>query len=165
MDIGPPGAYVAPEYIPPPPPVSRLHLVDNGDGTISDPDSGLMWAQKDSYAELGKCLNWFQSEQYVNELRTAGYEDWRMPTLLELAGIYDDTKENILAWDEDPENPMALDELFAQGAAYWYWSSDYENTDLTDCCARTFYYAKGMSHVRRFTLCTNGGVRAVRTEK
>lgn len=164
-DIGPPAPYAAPPYVPPPPPVSRLHLLDNGDGTISDPDSGLMWAQKDSYAHLGKCLNWFQSADYVKQLRTGNHDDWRMPTLLELVSIYDDTKETILGWDKNPEHPMALDELFAEGAAYWYWSADYEDTRLTDCCGRSFYYVKGMTHVRRFSTCDNGGVRAVRNAK
>lgn len=164
-DIGPKSGYEAPAYVPPPPPVSKLHLIDNGDGTISDPDSGLMWTKKDSYAHMGKCLNWNQAAEYVESLQTGGYDNWRMPDIPELAGIYDNTKENLGSMDHDPENPLALDEKFADGAAYWYWSSDHQKTKLADCCARTFYFVTGMAHTRRFTMCSKGGVRGVRDIK
>ncbi len=165
QDIGPKDGYEAPPYVAPPPPESRLHLIDNGDGTISDPDSGLMWAQKDSYADLNRCLNWHESNDYVRELKVGGHTDWRLPTLKELAGIYDDTKESVISLDHDPDQPLGLDEKFADGAAYWSWSADFEETDLTDCCARSFYFVKGMVHARRFSMCANGGVRPVRDEK
>jgi hypothetical protein len=164
-DIGPRGPYAAPRYVPPPPPVSRLHLKDNGNGTISDPDSGLMWTQKDSHADLGKCLDWKKSKEYVEKLRTGGHDDWRMPSMPEIAGIYDNTKESTRSMDQDPEYPLGLDEKFADGAAYWYWTSDYHTTKLADCCARTLYFASGMGHSRRITMCTKGGVRGVRKEQ
>lgn len=115
--------YVAPPYVPPPPPVSRVHLTDNGDGTITDGD-GLMWTKKDSYADMGKCLNWYESEEYARQLMTGGYDDWRMPTVKELYGIYDDTLENVMGWDHDSEYPLRLSKLFADGAAHWYWSGE-----------------------------------------
>ena len=156
--------YEAPPYVPPPPPKSKVHLTDNKDGTITDQNK-LMWTQKDSYADLGHCLNWQQSYEYVKNLTTGGYSDWRMPTSWEMYGIYDDTVDNVTAWDHDPENPLHLSTLFADGAAYWYWSGDKEDTDLSDCCAPSFYFAKGFSNVRRLSMCTNGGVRAVRNAR
>lgn len=154
--------YVAPPYVPPPPPESRIDLIDNNDGTISAPDTGLMWARKDSYSDLGRCLNWYESETYVKQLKTGGYADWRMPLMEELAGIYDVTKESVIGWDHDEDYPLSISEKFADGAAYWAWSAETEKTNLTDCCAYSFYFVKGMTHIRRFTMCTNGGVRAVR---
>jgi uncharacterized protein DUF1566 len=165
QDIGPRAAYEAPTYVPPPPPESKVHLIENGDGTLSDADSNLMWTHKDSYAHLGKCLNWQQAVKYVENLRTGGHDDWRLPDISELARIYDNTKENVISMDHDPDSPLALDEKFADGAAYWYWSSDYHKTKLEDCCARTFYFVNGMAHTRRLTMCSKGGVRAVRGEK
>jgi len=51
--------YEAPEYVDPPKlPASKSHLKDNGDGTLTDPATGLMWTQKDSYADLNKCLTY-----------------------------------------------------------------------------------------------------------
>ncbi len=153
--------YEAPPYVPPPPPQSKVHLTDNKDGTITD-QQGLMWTVKDSYADLGQCLNWYQSYDYVKGLKTGGHNDWRMPTSWEMYNIYDDTIENVMAWDHDPENPLHLDTHFADGAAYWYWSGDKHDTDLTDCCAPSFYFVTGLSIVRQLSLCMNGGVRAVR---
>jgi len=83
----------------------------------------------------------------------------------EMAGIYDNTKENVNSMDHDPNYPLALDEKFADGAACWYWTSDYFETDLTDCCARTLYFNTGMGHSRRITMCDKGGVRGVRNAK
>lgn len=153
--------YEAPAYVPPPPPVSKVHLTDNQDGTLTE-GNGLMWTRKDSYADWGRCLNWHESEAYVKQLKTGGHTDWRMPTVIELYSIYDDTLKNVFAWDHDPKNPLHLDPLFADGAAYWYWSGEIEDTDLTDCCAYSFYFVKGFTNVRRFSVCANGGVRAVR---
>ena len=156
--------FEAPQYVPPPPPQSKVHLTDNQDGTLTD-QQGLMWTAKDSYADLGQCLSWYQSYDYVKNLKTGGHNDWRMPTTMELYGIYDDTIENVMAWDHDPENPLHLDKQFADGAAYWYWSGEKEDTDLADCCAPAFYFVKGFSNVRVLSMCTNGGVRAVRNAR
>jgi Protein of unknown function (DUF1566) len=156
--------YEAPPYVPPPPPQSKVRLTNHQDGTLTD-QQGLMWTQKDSYADLGQCLNWYQSYDYVKSLKTGGHADWRMPTSWEMYGIYDDTIENVTAWDHDPENPLHLDTLFADGAAYWYWSGDKQDTDLTDCCAPSFYFVTGLSIMRRLSMCNNGGVRAVRNAR
>jgi len=157
--------YVAPPYVPPPPPKSKVLLVDNEDGTLSTPKYNRMWVKKDSYADLGRCLNLYEAIDYVENLTTAGYDDWRLPGLGELAMIYDNTKESVMGWDHNPEYPLALDKRFADGAAYWYWSLEIEKTDLDGCCATTFYFVNGMPHVRRFISCENGGVRAVRNTK
>jgi hypothetical protein len=155
--------YEAPEYVDPPRlPPSKSRLQDNGNGTLTDSGTGMMWAQKDSYADLGKCLTYTESLKYVEKLKTGGYDDWRIPTIKELSSIYDDTQENVIAWDHDPEYPLALDSKFADGAAYWYWSIDCGTTELTQCCAKTLYFATGIIEMRRFELCNNGGVRAVR---
>ncbi len=164
MPCQPEPAYEAPEYTAPPvqAPQSKLHLIENGDGTITDPDKGLMWAQKDSFADLNKCLTWPESLEYVTNLKTGGHTDWRIPSLAELASLYDETQENVMAWDHDPEYPLALDKKFADGSAYWYWSNDCGTTELTKKSAKTLYFVNGKIDIRRHELCDNGGVRAVR---
>ena len=159
--------YDAPQYVEPTvkPEVSKLRLIDNKDGTITDPDSGLLWTKKDSYADLGKCLTWQESMEYVEKLNTGNYTGWRMPTMKELATLYDPTKENNMAWDHNPEYPLALDEKFADGSAYWFWSSDCGIVAEEKCCAKTLYFVKGLIHMRNTEQCNNGGVRAVRTLK
>jgi len=159
--------YSAPQYVEPArkPEVPKLRMIDNRDGTITDLDSGLIWTQKDSYADLGKCLTWQESMDYVEKLDTANFSDWRMPTMKELSTLYDPTKENNMAWDHNPEHPLALDEKFADGSAYWFWSSDCSIVEGERCCAKTLYFVKGFIHVRNLEQCNNGGVRAVRDFK
>ncbi|MBT5028204.1 MAG: DUF1566 domain-containing protein [Nitrospinaceae bacterium] len=157
--------YEAPAWVAPPPPTSRVHLIDNADGTLTETKTQLMWTQQDSYSELGKCLNWYQAQSYVKNLKTGGYTDWRLPKVVEYGMIYDDTKENILAWDHDPDQPLGLSKQFADGAAYWYWSAEFDDNDLADCCARVAYFVTGRAFWRNLSNCTHGGVRAVRDLK
>jgi len=63
-------------------------FVDNGDGTVTDLNSGLMWMQTDS----GTTLNWEQGLSYAENLVHAGHDDWRMPTAKELQSIVDYTR-------------------------------------------------------------------------
>jgi len=61
-------------------------LVDNGNGTVTDLTSGLMWQQEGSPAGM----KWAQAKEYVNKLnreRFAGHANWRLPTIEELASL------------------------------------------------------------------------------
>jgi len=53
--------------------------------TWTDPATGLMWTGKDN----GSNVDWKQATAYCSKLQQAGYNDWRLPTLEELQGIYD----------------------------------------------------------------------------
>ncbi|GAF03657.1 hypothetical protein JCM21142_52336 [Saccharicrinis fermentans DSM 9555 = JCM 21142] len=59
------------------------NFVDNGDSTITDISSGLMWSKNDS--EMG--LNWPDALAYAENSDLAGYRDWRLPNIKELQGI------------------------------------------------------------------------------
>jgi uncharacterized protein DUF1566 len=50
-----------------------------------DPSTGLMWAAKDN----GKDVTWGHAMKYCRNLRLAGYPDWRLATLDELARLVD----------------------------------------------------------------------------
>jgi hypothetical protein len=50
-----------------------------------DPTTGLMWAGKDN----GKAVTWHKAVSYCRNLPLAGYSDWRLATLDELAGLVD----------------------------------------------------------------------------
>jgi hypothetical protein len=61
-------------------------FVDNGDGTVTDRATGLMW-QKDGSS---KPLTFKRAKYYIsslNDKRFMGYSDWRMPTVEELASL------------------------------------------------------------------------------
>ncbi|MCP4895612.1 MAG: DUF1566 domain-containing protein [bacterium] len=61
---------------------------DNGDGTVTDNATGLMWPQGDS----GEGLDWEEALAWVEERNTEsylGYDDWRLPNVKELQSILD----------------------------------------------------------------------------
>ena len=61
-------------------------FVDNGDGTITDRATGLMWEQKGSKRET----SYYYVKKYVKKLnkkKFAGYSDWRLPTIEELYSL------------------------------------------------------------------------------
>jgi hypothetical protein len=61
-------------------------LIENKDGTITDQATGLMWQKGGS----SKSLDNRSAKKYVQKLNKqgfAGYSDWRMPTVEELASL------------------------------------------------------------------------------
>jgi hypothetical protein len=66
-------------------------FVDNGDGTVTDRATGLMWSKADS----GKGMNWQEALAWVqakNAARHLGRGDWRLPSIKELQSIVDYTR-------------------------------------------------------------------------
>jgi hypothetical protein len=63
-------------------------LIDNGDGTVTDRQTGLMWARSSSPGDL----TWQDAETYCKmpamDNLYLKYEDWRMPTIEELKTLY-----------------------------------------------------------------------------
>jgi len=64
---------------------SKNNFVDNGDATVTDLATNLMWQQADS----GFGYNWGQALSYAEALDLAGFNDWRLPNAKELQSIVD----------------------------------------------------------------------------
>ncbi len=60
-----------------------MSFKDNGDGTVTDLNTGLMWQQ----TPRDEGASWLDAKKYCEELVLAGHDDWRMPTLKELFSI------------------------------------------------------------------------------
>lgn len=80
-------------------------LKDNGDQTITDSATGLVWAKADS----GKGMNWQEALAWANAQNASsylGYSDWRLPNAKELQSIVD--------YSRSPEtsNSAAISPLF-----------------------------------------------------
>lgn len=81
-------------------PDSRFQV--NGDGTVSDLWTGLMWQQCSVGQSGGSCetgsaslVEWSQALTYVLDLNSgagyAGYTDWRLPNKSELASLVENS--------------------------------------------------------------------------
>jgi hypothetical protein len=82
-------------------------LSDNGDGTVTDQRTGLIWQK----IGPGKGMAWEEALKYCDGLRLAGRDGWRLPNIKELRSISDDRKVQ-----------PSLDKAFfprAQAANYW----------------------------------------------
>ena len=66
---------------------------DNNDGSITDHTTGLMWLKGGS----SEMLEWRQAEKYVSALNRdefLGYDDWRIPTIEELASLLEQKRNS-----------------------------------------------------------------------
>lgn len=95
----------------------RVHLVrgntdyginaftDNGDGTVTDSATSLMWARDDS----GEGMDWQTALAWVQERNAAnylGYSDWRLPNAKEMQSIVDYSRA------PDATDSAAIDPVF-----------------------------------------------------
>jgi len=60
---------------------------DNGDGTVTDMTTGIMWQQTET-----KAMTWEKALAYCEDLDLAGYHDWRLPNIRELLSLVDDSR-------------------------------------------------------------------------
>ena len=61
-------------------------FTDNGDGTMTDNLTGLMWT-KDASLPNVTMEYWNQAIDYCDNLTLAGYSDWRLPNVNELESL------------------------------------------------------------------------------
>jgi len=83
--------------------------MDNGDGTVTDNVSGLMWQQEDDDKER----KWDEACAYCEDFTLAGYSDWRLPSKKNLISIV----------DYGTYNPSIDTAFFLGTDAWYYWSS------------------------------------------
>jgi Protein of unknown function (DUF1566) len=91
---------------------------DNGDGTVTDWATGLIWMKIDSR----KTMSWEQALEYAETLNYAGHDDWRLPNVKELQSIVDYTR----APDAEDEKAQAaaIDPVFSlTEMESWFWTN------------------------------------------
>ena len=92
-------------------------FIDNGNGTITDRATGLMWQKGGSRGGMSL----IEMEDYIqglNKNKFAGYSGWRVPTIDELASL---VKRKDKGWGNIYINPVFEKKQFA------CWSSDIQN--------------------------------------
>ncbi|MGE0085306.1 MAG: DUF1566 domain-containing protein [Desulfococcaceae bacterium] len=86
---------------------------DNGDGTVTDRATGLMWEQSGSKEYLTS----EKAKEYIRDLnrkRFAGYSDWRLPTVEELLSLMEKEKQ---------DNDLYIQTVFDKQQR-WCWNAD-----------------------------------------
>jgi Protein of unknown function (DUF1566) len=82
-------------------------LKDNGDGTITDLITGLMWQKKD-----GGEMTWEKAKDYAKKLNLGGYSDWRLPNSMELFSIL----------NHGSHGPALDNNFFTRTKAEYWWT-------------------------------------------
>ena len=122
-------------------------FVNNGNGTITDNATGLMWMQNDN----GAGLTWENALIYAENLSYAGYSDWRLPDTKELQSIVDYTRSPSTT-NSAAINPMFnCTQITNEGgvADYpWYWSNTTfsSSSTATGTSATYFCFGRGMGY-------------------
>mgnify|MGYP001383455563 CR=1 FL=1 len=135
----------------------KKRFKDNGDGTITDLETKLMWKQTDSFQDTSKWLNWYRSKEYLLNLgndKFAGHNDWRMPTLEEAESLYD---EDHVIRDMDRMD-IFISSTFSPGGGFTTWTSN----EMPHATAAIFYYRYGHANSNHKEDITKDSVRAVR---
>jgi hypothetical protein len=97
------------------------HFTDNGNGTITDNVTNLVWQKIHSTDSL----SWEQSLTYADTTTIGGYTDWRLPNIKELQSIND---ENLI-------NPSVNNTFFSNVGVNKFWSS----TSLPNQTTKAWY--------------------------
>lgn len=109
-------------------PVAAAGFVDNQNGTVTDSNTGLVWQKGDSFHELKKGLNWYDALEYIaikNSEKFSGHDNWRLPTLKELNGLWTSSGK-IKSKDEEV---LGLPPVFEGGGSYYIWTGDERGLD------------------------------------
>ncbi|MBI5102577.1 MAG: DUF1566 domain-containing protein [Nitrospirae bacterium] len=135
------------------------NFIDNGDGTVSDTSSGLMWQQGE-----GGAMNWEAALNYCESSTLGGYTNWRLPNIKELKSLVDNTRLN-----------PAIDPIFPDvhtGQWVVYWSSTTHAGAASEAWWTNFAYGgvyqgysllngDGNKGVSNYVRCVRGGVSSV----
>ncbi len=122
-------------------PYGANHFVDNGDGTVTDLSTGLMWMKTDN----GKAMSWKAALSHAQRLSYAGFDDWRLPNAKELQYIVDYSRS------PDSAGSPAIDPVFRTTAIaneagqtdYPYFWTSTTHLDGPDPGAKAAYIAFG----------------------
>jgi len=130
-------------------PLTGDRFTDNGDGTITDNATGLMWVKDGSGAGCnnGDSANLAGAITFAEGLTFATHSDWRLPNVKELQSIVDYGRNN-----------PCIAALFINCVSNYYWSSTFQDRNLNKAFAIDFYDG----FIWSFATSTSYSVRPVR---
>ena len=139
-------------YIKPNP---QMAYIDNGDGTVTDKYTGLMW-MKCSIGQTGSScsgsastFNWSSAISTCEALNFAGYSDWRLPNMKELFSLIK---------FEGSSGPYIDTTYFPNTVSNYYWTS----TTYLPTTTAAMYVNFNSGDVNYYFKTSNFYVRCVR---
>jgi len=96
--------------------INTPSFTNNGNGTITDNVTGLMWQQVD-----GGEMTFENAITYCNTLTLGGFSGWRLPTPIEAYSIL----------NHQNSNPAINTTFFTLTTAEYWWTSVFENNSTT----------------------------------
>jgi hypothetical protein len=111
---------------------SKSQFKDNGNGTLTDKLTGLIWEKKPS----DKKMYFQESLTYCDTLTTGGFSDWRLPTRIELESLVNAGKNSPAEWLNSQGFSGLQADYFWSATPYalwpssWAWYVDFYNGDL-----------------------------------
>jgi hypothetical protein len=94
-------------------------FTDNGDGTVTDHELGLMWARNDNNGDI----DWHQADKWVRYTfpytLPVRYDNWRLPTLEELQSLVVKGK----GYEADCGQWVKIDPAIKLSCG-WIWTSE-----------------------------------------
>jgi hypothetical protein len=130
-------------------------FTDNGDKSILDNESGLVWAKEDSWPVAQDWLNFQESLQFVDDMNKKdylGFHDWRIPEREEIEKLFI-ADSTILARSN---NEIHLDPIFAPGGGNASWCLPFDQQ-------AAFYFSYTSGNTQQFDQdYSQGYVRLVR---
>ena len=139
--------------------MGEKRVVDNGDGTVNDTLTQLMWKQNDSYLDLLRFVSYTAALKYLakqNEDSIAGYQDWRFPYKREAHTHYEIDKNLKDKYDM----LVHLDSVFTVGCGHDTWTSNTRGK----IPAYVYSFSSGAGGHKEVDDVLNSSVRLVRGE-
>jgi len=134
---------------------SYAQLIPNGDGTVTDTDTNLMWLQDSNYAYTsgydtgGGYMNWDAAMTWANNLIYAGHNDWRLPTTpgLTWGEVVNEGEMAHLYYDERINASTPFPFVNVQNFRYWTGTEYVPTIDRPDPdAAWDFNFHYGSQH-------------------
>jgi hypothetical protein len=116
-------------YWPVPYAQSAPRFVDNGDNTVTDSKTFLMWRKSTPSPMVSPAVKWNEAFTECEELNLGGYSDWRLPTVEEWATIIDTNKQAPALAEPNPFENVIVSAPYWSSSEYIF-GPDYTCDDL-----------------------------------
>ena len=134
-------------------------FVDNGNGTVTDRKTKLVWMQDDSYVIYQRFLIYSIAKKFADKMNAesfAGYSDWRIPSKEEAHSLYYREKEKSI--QDKYEMSLYIDPVFTEGCGYDTWTTNTRGK----ITAYVFSFASGTGGHKEVDDTLDTSVRLVR---